>query len=759
MFIGLVLSVCAFGQIRNANLTPAKPYKAIGEKNTIYYTTPPQVFSSGVVYAENETRYWSHPELYDNKKFNNGKLLLTFDDGKVTQYTNGLPLFKEKGVKATLYVRLNIQGAEYLTIDEADSLYKYGMDLQGHALSHSELIYLTNDSIIEELAITDSIFLANGFPLPEHLAYPSGLSDERVRTLVSTLKKTGRTVSGRYFNKKHDKFLLPSIALDNTDDTAMIYFKSYMDRAKADTLAMIFYGHDIGAGTGISVAYLEEIIDYADSIGLDIITISELYEQMKLYTQPNGLEVYAVSDTVDSLTWRSPILSVDGTILERSSDNGVTYVVLDTVYGNNKSYSDTTLITGTTYTYRAKSFKESYLSDHSDPAALTILGLTSSGTGAGISKLTLTINKRTTFILSGNARFYTNSGATVGESTTWTLNPGSSDVTRYIKNTSGVSYFKILNNSLSAILSWISSTNAPVLSGNISTLTNVSKLIGIVGSTSLSGDISKLVNLSYISIQGGNTISGSIEHLYDLTDIILTGNNTVSGDITNKTKLKNLSIYSTTSTISGSVTNLTNLTQISVNANSLSGSVAGLTNLTYLGARGTNTLTGSVANLTNLTYMDMYGGGNTLSGSVANLTRLTYLRNTGSGNTLTGSIEGLTDLTFLYVQGQNTLSGDLRVISSKLTSVYLAPCAITTYTSGADWSKLTTIGGLLVNPAVGSGLDASEVDLLIQEISATKVEGRAIAVTLRGSNAARTSASDAARNDIVADGGSVLTNP
>ena len=48
--------------------------------------------------------------------------------------------------------------------------------------------------------------------------------------------------------------------------------------------------------------------------------------------------------------------------------------------------------------------------------------------------------------------------------------------------------------------------------------------------------------------------------------------------------------------------------------------------------------------------------------------------------------------------------------------------------------------------------------LVIIDIAATKVVGRAVAVTIQGASAARTAASNTARNAIIADGGSVTTN-
>jgi len=60
------------------------------------------------------------------------------------------------------------------------------------------------------------------------------------------------------------------------------------------------------------------------------------------------------------------------------------------------------------------------------------------GDGSGIARLRFTRNAALTVTLDGNARFYTDAAATLGESATWVVNAGSYD-TRWIKCTSGTS--------------------------------------------------------------------------------------------------------------------------------------------------------------------------------------------------------------------------------------------------------------------------------------------------------------------------------
>jgi len=174
-----------------------------------------------------------------------------------------------------------------------------------------------------------------------------------------------------------------------------------------------------------------------------------------------------------------------------------------------------------------------------------------------------------------------------------------------------------------------------------------------------------------------------------------------------------------------------------VNAASIGGDISKLTSLTALVVRGSNTLSGSLAALTSLTYLVVVGT-NTLSGSVAALTSLTLIDVYGS-NTLSGSVAALTSLTLLSVRGSNTLSGDLNPVVSDLTYCYLSPCAMVDYTAGATWGNTE----VTINPAATYGYSSTEIDNILIDMAAS-VALISKTITLQGSSAARTVASDAA---------------
>ena len=164
-----------------------------------------------------------------------------------------------------------------------------------------------------------------------------------------------------------------------------------------------------------------------------------------------------------------------------------------------------------------------------------------------------------------------------------------------------------------------------------------------------------------------------------------------------------------------------------------------------------------VANLpSGLTYMYV-SGSNTVSGDVANLpSGLTYMYVSGS-NTVSGDVANMpSGLTILYVSGSNTLTGDVANMPSGVT--YLAVSGSNTiadYTSKTWTTKPATFKIIPVSPG---GLSTAEVDQLLIDLDDDLTWASGDVITLTGTNAVPSSASDAAVNNMTSEGATVTTN-
>ena len=166
--------------------------------------------------------------------------------------------------------------------------------------------------------------------------------------------------------------------------------------------------------------------------------------------------------------------------------------------------------------------------------------------------------------------------------------------------------------------------------------------------------------------------------------------------------------------------------------------------LGYATATGSPTLTSGVglSKLTSLITLFIGASGGSTPGDISNLTSLTYLRVVTGSSILTGSISNLTSLTFLRLQASHTLSGDFGVnnVADGINGWFdFIGGNMVDYTAGATWENVN----INISPDAGYGLSSTEIDNMLIDMAASQtLSGKTI--TLQGSNAARTSASDTA---------------
>ena len=114
-------------------------------------------------------------------------------------------------------------------------------------------------------------------------------------------------------------------------------------------------------------------------------------------------------------------------------------------------------------------------------------------------------------------------------------------------------------------------------------------------------------------------------------------------------------------------------------------------------------------------------------------------------------------MTSFFCTGSNTITGNLSSLPSVMTSFFCTGSnTITDYTSPKTWA--TNYNYFFIRQAVGSGLSSTEVDNLLIDMSAATWGGSSRTLDVRGVNAARTSASNAAVATLLSKSVNVLTN-
>lgn len=176
--------------------------------------------------------------------------------------------------------------------------------------------------------------------------------------------------------------------------------------------------------------------------------------------------------------------------------------------------------------------------------------------------------------------------------------------------------------------------------------------------------------------------------------------------------------------------------------------------LTQFTMSGSNMVSGSIANVpTGLTYFYL-SGVNTIGGSVAGLPPgLATFYALGS-NTVTGSIASLpAGMTTLFVTGANTISGSTAALPAGM-AIFGVQGANTVTGSATPWRTASMSNVVLTGGALSSAGVDNLLIALANVVSWTGIKN----IDLRGNNAGRTSASNAAVATMTGLGATVLTN-
>lgn len=251
-----------------------------------------------------------------------GMVTFWFDDGPATDYTAIYPLFQAQGEVGALSIVTNIADAgASLTWTQANTMATAGWEITNHTKDHTKLTTLNEAQIRAELTDSQAAFVANGLN-PTLLAYPNNSSNELVRRLAREYFVGARGTNGGTINDYAlDTFDMASVDMD--DWAYLQTYKDYVLQAYRQNKWIIFYGHSSGYSAG-DLTDLNTLIDYAQSLGVAIVTPSEALESFKNYLEAG-----------DSLGVNENQIRIDAqTIYPESSTSGGAITVVGGVQVN-----------------------------------------------------------------------------------------------------------------------------------------------------------------------------------------------------------------------------------------------------------------------------------------------------------------------------------------------------------------------------------------------------------------------------------------
>ncbi|MDB4894454.1 MAG: polysaccharide deacetylase [Firmicutes bacterium] len=112
-------------------------------------------------------------------------VVLTFDDGYASFYTNAFPLLQRYGYPGTLFVITgNVGKPEYVTWDQVREMAAAGIEMGGHTVNHPDLSKLDSNRQAFELTESRRVLAEQSGRPVRFFAYPSGRYTDRTLALT-----------------------------------------------------------------------------------------------------------------------------------------------------------------------------------------------------------------------------------------------------------------------------------------------------------------------------------------------------------------------------------------------------------------------------------------------------------------------------------------------------------------------------------------------------------------------------------------------
>ena len=200
----------------------------IGEAGAELYCVPEARFREQMECVAQVARSQSHKVT---------SVVVTFDDGDITNYTNAFPVLKELGLTAHFFIIGNRIGTPgYMSWEQIKELRGAGMKIGSHGMTHRILTELSDAELGYELNESRKILEKNLKATVNTFSVPRGFCNERV---INAAERTGYKAIFTSDLKDADDFKLGRIIVRPNWDLShfiKVLNSGYSLRDKAENL-------------------------------------------------------------------------------------------------------------------------------------------------------------------------------------------------------------------------------------------------------------------------------------------------------------------------------------------------------------------------------------------------------------------------------------------------------------------------------------------------------------------------------------------
>jgi peptidoglycan/xylan/chitin deacetylase (PgdA/CDA1 family) len=168
-------------------------------------------------------------QCHDPTSSRTSDVLLTFDDGCESDYTEAFPRFAgehEPGFMS--FIITDIVGRPgHLSWQMVEEMDRYGVVFGSHSASHAELTGLATDSLHEELSRSRKVLEDRLGHSVTHLAFPYGAFNRRVWKVALSAGYTHLFTTQLGYHSGFERFLFSRLCMTNAMDAS--YLRQHLD--------------------------------------------------------------------------------------------------------------------------------------------------------------------------------------------------------------------------------------------------------------------------------------------------------------------------------------------------------------------------------------------------------------------------------------------------------------------------------------------------------------------------------------------------